>query len=59
MIAMAEHIAVGVLVSLWSSLWSKYILPAICATCHQEDDETGSHANSAVSSDFEVHPHAF
>jgi hypothetical protein len=59
MIAIAEPIAVGVLVSLWSSLWSKYILPAICATCHQEDDDHGSHANSAVSSDLEVHLHSF
>jgi cytochrome c553 len=58
MIAIAEPIAVGVLVSLWSSLWSKYILPALCATCHEED-ETSSHANSAVSSDLEVHIHSF
>ena len=59
MIAIAEPIAVGVLVSLWSSLWLKYILPVLCAQCHHEDDEIGSNANSAVSSDLEVHIHQF
>ena len=50
-----EPVAVGVVVSLWSSLWSKYILPALCAQCHHEDDEIGQDAVSAVSSDLEVH----
>jgi uncharacterized membrane protein len=54
MIALLEPVAVGVVVSLWSSLWSKYILPAICATCHEED-EVAQDAVSAVSSDLEVH----
>ena len=50
-----EPIAVGVEVSLWSSLWSKYILPALCTHCQHEDDEPGQDAVSAVSSDLEVH----
>ena len=54
MITLLEPVAVGVMVSLWSSLWSKYILPAICAQCHEEED-TGQDAISAVSSDLEVH----
>ena len=52
-----EPVAVGMFVSLWSSLWSKYILPAICAQCHQEDEDATS-SNSAVSSDIEVHVHS-
>jgi hypothetical protein len=36
MIALLEPVAVGVMVSLWSSLWSKYILPAICATANAQ-----------------------
>ena len=54
MIALLEPVAVGVMVSLWSSLWSKYILPAICAQCHEEE-EVGHDAISVVSSDLEVH----
>jgi len=57
MIAIVEPIAVGIFVSLWSSLWSKYILPALCAQCEGED--TGGDANSAVSSDVEVHVHSW
>ena len=59
MIAIFEPVAVGVFVSLWSSLWSKYILPAICATCHHDDEDIGGDANSAVSSDVEVHVHSW
>ncbi len=55
MIGLVEPVAVGVVVSLWSSLWSKYILPAICAACHHEDEAAGHDANSAVSSDLDVH----
>ena len=60
MLPLIEPAMVGVFVSLWSSLWSKYILPAICATCHHDDEEeTGGDANSAVSSDVEVHIHSW
>jgi hypothetical protein len=52
-----EPIFAGVLVSLWSSFWSKYALPALCAKCHHEDDDIGE-ANSAISSDVEIHVHA-
>ena len=46
-----EPVAVGLFVSIWSSLWSKYILPALCAKCEEEDTSS----NSAVSSDIEIH----
>jgi len=57
MYPICEPIVAGIFVSLWSSIWSKYSLPGMCAQCVSSDNDIVSEANSAISSDIEIHVH--